>query len=197
MLDTETQYSVIWKHLGDKYNAGVENFEQKIKGTTLPNILKKYFSHLSQAEIESLIHEHDVFEENMKFIEIPGSIDFVKQLKEKGFKVGLVTSSSDIKMNGVNQVLHFNQLFDTIVTASRVKKGKPDPECYLLAAKDLNVKPEDCIVFEDSLAGIEAATKAGMRVIGLSTTHAEEMLKDKCYMVIPDFKSIQLSEIIK
>ncbi|NDW09379.1 HAD family phosphatase [Dysgonomonas sp. 520] len=196
MIDTETQYDVIWKHLGDKYNAGIENFEKVIKGTTLPNILKKYFSHLNENELKSLEDELDKFEASMKFPEIPGSVAFVKSLKDAGFKVGLVTSSTNTKMIGVNKEKRFDMLFDTIVSAERVVKGKPDPECFLLAAKDSHADPQNCIVFEDSFAGIEAATKAGMTVIGVSTTNSVESLKDKCAKVIPNFEELSINDLL-
>lgn len=66
--------------------------------------------------------------------------------------------------------------------------------CYLLAAADLHVSPADCIVFEDSFAGVQAGTEAGMRVIGLSTTNSENSLKDKVYKVIPDFEHFGLKD---
>lgn len=196
MLDTEPQYDIFWKHIGDKYNVGIENFEKVIKGNTLSGILKKYFSELPQSEIDSIIADLDKFELDMFFPEIPGSIRLVQELKKNGIKVGLVTSSSDTKLIGVNREKQFNKLFDTVVSASRVTKGKPDPECFLLATKDLNVDPENCVVFEDSFAGIEAATQAGMPVIGLATTHSAESLSQKCIKVIPDFSVFSVDDFL-
>jgi beta-phosphoglucomutase-like phosphatase (HAD superfamily) len=69
--------------------------------------------------------------------------------------------------------------------------------CYLLAASDLQVSPGDCLVFEDSFAGIEAATKAGMRVIALSTTNPAGSLRDKAYTVIPDFEGITFDQFLQ
>ena len=196
MIDTEPQYDVFWKHAGDKYNTGIANFEKVIKGTTLPNILKKYFSHLTQEELNNLSDSLDKFEANMNFEEIPGSVKFVKELKAKGIKVGLVTSSTDTKLIAVNKAKQFDQLFDTVVSAARVTEGKPNPRCFLLAAEDLGVEPKDCIVFEDSFAGIEAGIAAGMKVIGLATTNPAESLKDKCCKVIPDFKNFSVEDLL-
>jgi len=80
-------------------------------------------------------------------------------------------------------------LFETVVCADRITKGKPDPMCYLLAAADLGVSPEDCIVFEDSFYGIQSGTNAGMRVVGLSTTNPVETLIDKVHTVVPNFQN--------
>lgn len=195
MLDTESQYDKIWKHTAERYNIGIPNFEKIIKGTTLPNILKKYFSEYTQKELDALVEELEAFESKMEFPEIPGAIKFVKELKANGYKVGLVTSSTDTKMNNVNKEKGFDKLFDTIVSASRVKHGKPDPECYLLAAKDLNVAPENCLVFEDAFAGIEAGNAAGMAVIGVATTNPADLLKDKTIEVIPNFSNFGISQL--
>lgn len=196
MIDTEPQYDIFWKHAGDKYNTGITDFEKVIKGTTLPNILKKYFSHLTQEELNNLSDSLDKFEANMNFEEIPGSVDFVKEIKAKGIKVGLVTSSTDTKLIAVNKAKQFDLLFDTVVSATRVTEGKPNPRCFLLAAEDLSVDPKDCIVFEDSFAGIEAGKAAGMKVIGLSTTNSANLLEDKCIKVIPDFKNFSVQDLL-
>ena len=78
-----------------------------------------------------------------------------------------------------------------------ITQGKPDPMCYLLAAKDLNVSPEDCIVFEDSFNGIQSGKDAGMRVIGLSTTNPAESLRDKVYEVIPNFEKVTFEDYLR
>ena len=88
------------------------------------------------------------------------------------------------------RALPIKELFDTIVTADRITKGKPDPMCYLLGASDLNAAPSECLVFEDSFAGIQAGTAAGMRVIGISSSNPAETLQDKVYEVLPHFEGI-------
>lgn len=191
IIDTEPQYSIFWKQTGEKYKVGIANFESVIKGTTMHNILKKYFAHVSARKIDELLEDHDRFEEQMSFPEIPGSVKFVESLKAKGIKVGLVTSSSETKLIGVNKEKHFDKLFDTIVSAARVKNGKPNPECYLLAAKELGIEPQNCIVFEDSFAGLEAGNAAGMTTVGVATTHPANSLAGKCNKVINGFASLE------
>lgn len=195
MLNTEPLYDKFWEEAAVRYNISIPNFARVIKGTTLPNILKQYFSEYSQEEINQLIKDVDDCEANMIFDEIPGSIDFVKTLKEAGVKVGLVTSSTSRKMVEVNKQREFDLLFDTIITAEHVTHGKPNPECFLIGARNLGGDPKNCFVFEDSHAGIQAGTAAGMRVIGLSTTLGEEAIKDKCLKVIPDFKNITIEDL--
>lgn len=198
ILDTETQYNKLFHHIGDKYNSGIENFEKVIKGTTLPNIISRYFSHLSDAEKKSLENEVHAFEKNMDYTkEIKGSFAFVRMLKDNGIKVGLVTSSDDTKMASVYEQNDVRKIFDVVVTANRITIGKPDPMCFLLAAQDLGYEPKDCFVFEDSFAGVEAGKRAGMKVIALDTTHSAELLKEKCDIedIISDFSQLTLQDL--
>ena len=128
---------------------------------------------------------------------MPGSIEFIRMLKEHGVQIGLITSTDNAKVKRAFGLLHLDNLFDTLVTADRITQGKPDPMCYLLAAKDLNVSPEDCIVFEDSFNGIQSGKDAGMRVIGLSTTNPAESLRDKVYEVIPNFEKVTFEDYLR
>ena len=86
--------------------------------------------------------ESTEYEKTMPLPPMPGSIEFIRMLKEHGVQIGLVTSSDNAKVKRAFRLLHLDNLFDTLVTADRITQGKPDPMCYLLAAKDLNVSPE-------------------------------------------------------
>ena len=82
--------------------------------------------------------------------------------------------------------------FDVIVTADDVAYGKPDPEVYLLAAARLRVAPERCLVFEDSLVGLEAARRAGMRAIGVTTAHTvDELTHAGAERAVADFEKVE------
>ena len=196
LVDTEPVYDIYWNEAGIRYGLGISNFASYIKGTTLPSILEKYFPDASEAFRNQIIRESEAFEQQMPFPLVPGAMDFIRDLKAKGYRIGLVTSSDNRKMSRAFDMLQLNNSFDTVVTADRITQGKPDPMCYLLAAADLHVIPSDCIVFEDSFAGIEAATRAGMKVIGLSTTNPEASLKDKVIKVIPDFEGITIEDCL-
>ena len=176
VVDTEPIYDIYWNEAGKRYQTGIPNFASHIKGTTLPYILEKYFSDRSEEFKEKVIRESMEFEQQMPFPPVPGAMEFIHLLKSKDVKVGLVTSSDDAKLKRAFRLLKLDNLFDTVVSA------------------DLHVSPSDSLVFEDSFAGIQAGTNAGMRVIGLSTTNSEESLKDKVYQVIPDFQNITFEE---
>lgn len=194
LVNTEPIYDIFWNEDGLRYGLG-DNFAAKIKGTTMPYVMETYFSDATEETKENVLRESNEFEKQMNFPTIDGALDFLYKIKEDGIKVGLVTSSQDFKMERAFQILSLHNVFDTIVTADRITRGKPDPMCYLLAANDWNAKPENCIVFEDSFAGIKAATAAGMKVIGVSSTIPAEQLEDKVYKVIPDFSEISVEDL--
>jgi len=197
IADTEPQYDIYIDALGKKYELGIDNFALQVKGTTTPDILKNYFSHLSAEKQNTVKKEIEEFESNMDFPPVAGVMKYIDYLKNNNYKVGLVTSSQDFKMKRALAVMGLTGTFDTEVTSARITEGKPNPMCYLLAAKDLNVSPEECIVFEDSFHGIRAGKDAGMYVVGLSTTIPADQLEGKADCVIPDFSDLnKVTEII-
>lgn len=191
IADTEPQYDIYIDELGIKYNLGIDNFAALVKGTTTPYILKNYFSHLSQEERLEIEQDISNFEQRMDFPLVNGVMEYINYLKENNYKLGLVTSSPEVKMERALKLLNLSETFDTVVTASRIVNGKPNPMCYLLAAEDLGSAPEECVVFEDSFHGIQAGKSAGMRVVGLSTTISKKDLAEKVNHVIPDFSDLK------
>jgi len=187
IIDTEPQYDIFWKATAEKYQLGIERFEKIIKGTVLPDILSRYFSLFSETIQQEIVSANQAFELEMDIIPVPGVLSFLENAKKAGIPLGLVTSSGDRKIEYTFSRLPIRQYFDTIVSADRITKGKPDPMCYLLAAQDLGVSPENCYVFEDSFNGIQSGNTAGMKVIGLSTTNSADSIAKDCIKVVPDF----------
>ena len=187
VVDTEPQYTLFWNEKGKKYHPEIPDFGHHIKGQTLTQIYSQYF--LRPEGIQSQITEELLdFETRMHFDYIPGVVDFMKELREKGVKIAIVTSSNDQKMaNAYRALPNLKSMVDAVITADRVTHSKPHPECFLLGANTLQIPVDGCIVFEDSFHGLEAGNRAGMKVIGLATTNPASAIEDKACMVIPDF----------
>ena len=133
-----------------------------------------------EINIDDIIAEKDrIFRDLIlgKLEAIPNSIELVRWLRDKGFKLALATSSHKEKMKLEVSELGVAELFDTIVTGDDVRKGKPNPEIFLKAAKKLDVKPEHCAVIEDSQFGVQAAKTAGMKTIAFDSpnTHNQDL----------------------
>lgn len=196
VVDTEPQYTLFWNEKGKKYHPEIPDFGHHIKGQTLIQIYKQYFRHPEglQDEITRQLLDYEL---TMHFEYIDGVVDFMKELRGKGVKLAIVTSSNDAKMaNAYREHPELKSMVDYIVTADRVTHSKPHPECFLLGAEMLDAAVENCIVFEDSFYGIEAGNRAGMKVIGLSTTNSADAIADKCALVIPDFADFSFEKMI-
>ncbi|CCZ10049.1 HAD family hydrolase [Culturomica massiliensis] len=194
IFDTEGQYTQFWSEEG-KLLQESSDFSARIKGRTLKEILDRYFPDQKQAD--EVIKRLSRFEQEMVIEYIPGAREFILGLKEQGVKLAIVTSSNDLKMQNVYR-LHpeVKKVFDVIITADKITRSKPDPECYLLAARELGMKKEECVVFEDSFSGLEAGRRAEMKVVGLATSNPAEKIADKADVVVPDFRGLSFTDIL-
>ena len=195
LIDTESQYDEFWRTTNLKYDLGMPDIAQKVKGFTLSSVITTYFSNFSEEVKQAVAKELIECERNMHFPDIDGASAFVQSLKDAGIKIALVTSSLNTKMEAVYRDKHFDTIFDAVVTADDITIGKPDPMCYQLAAKRLDYSPENCFVMEDALSGIAAGNAAGMKVIGLSTTNPAHVIEDMVLRVIPSFANFTLSDL--
>lgn len=183
LIDTEPVYTRIWNDIEKHFPTGKENFAQIIKGSTLPKILNTYFRPEDHAAIVAMLEEA---EETMEYPLFPDTIPFLQRLRTAGIPAAIVTSSNDRKMDRLFAMYpSFRDYFASVVTDSRVRHSKPDPEGYLLGASDLSTDPADCVVFEDSFNGLKAGRAAGCTVVGLSTTNPAESLTDLADIVVP------------
>lgn len=120
---------------------------------------------------------------------IPGAPAFVGRLADHAVPMGVATSATRREAERLLRDLRLRHHFGAMVTAEDVQLGKPDPEVYLRAARELGLEPGQCLVFEDSVVGIEAARRAGMRVIALTTSYPqEELAAAGAARVIRDFE---------
>lgn len=193
VVDTEHDYDRFWSKIAQDNELKMNNFSSIIKGMTLNSIIELYFTISSLEEKQAIRDACSKMEQaiDYKKIVIPGILDYIKYLKNEGYKIGLVTSSPTSKVKVVLDQLSLTNTFDTVITSDSIKKGKPDPMGYVLAKTNLGVQSAECAVFEDAFTGIKAATYAFMRVIGISTTLPADFLKDYTYGVISDFTNLE------
>ena len=127
---------------------------------------------------------------------LPGLRPLLDELKQKGIPMAIATSAERANVDFIIAETGLEGYFSVIADASMVTKGKPDPQVYLKAAEMLNIEAGQCLVFEDTLKGIDAALQACMKVIGVATTHHRAELTE-AYKVINDFTEIDADEIIQ
>ncbi len=194
LLDTEGQYTEFWGSVGRKFLPDIQDFAQRIKGTTLVNILNTYFPDAEmQRKVGQLIAD---YETQMNYTLIAGAAEFVENLKDNGVRCAIVTSSDCTKMQNVQHAIgDFLARFDAILTAEDFSASKPDPDCYIRAAERLGTDRSECVVFEDAPNGLAAGTNAQMFVVGLATGNPREKIAPLCHRVIDNFEGLTFADI--
>ncbi len=121
---------------------------------------------------------------------LPGVKEFFTQIKQTNIKIALGSVSKNAKtiLDGVGLINEF----EAIIDGTKITKGKPDPEVFLKGAAELGLSPEECLVFEDAVAGVEAGKNAGMIVIGIG--NAEVLTKAD--IVFDGFEGIELTQLL-
>lgn len=185
ILDTEGSYTAFWDDYGSRHFSE-KDFGLKIKGQTLVKILGDYFPEENgRKAITDAIND---FERKMSYPFVPGVENYIKSLKSNGIRTAVVTSSNLLKMENVYRCHPgFREMFDMILTSEDFSESKPSPYCYLKAMRLFGAGPEDCVVFEDSLAGLQSARASGAFVTALTTTNPEEVVRNYADLVIRDF----------
>ena len=185
ILDTEGSYTAFWDDYGSRHFSE-KDFGLKIKGQTLVKILGDYFP--EENERKAITDAINDFERKMSYPFVPGVENYIKSLKSNGIRTAVVTSSNLPKMENVYRCHPgFKEMFDIILTSEDFSESKPSPYCYLKAMRLFGAGPEDCVVFEDSLAGLQAARASGAFVTALTTTNPEEVVRNYADLVIRDF----------
>ncbi len=129
---------------------------------------------------------------------IDGLAAFLEEAKEAGILMGIGSAAIPFNINFVLDGLTLHHYFKSIVSADDVIESKPDPETYLKGAKELGVLPEECLVFEDAPKGVEAAERAGMKAIVLTTMHEPYEFEKYPNIIgfIKDYRELTLKQLI-
>ncbi|MBP3253407.1 MAG: HAD family phosphatase [Bacteroidales bacterium] len=197
VFSSENYYTDFWTMEAKKYLPHETNFAQLIKGHGLNDIFRQYFNGKNDVQQE-IIKDLKEVEANMDFVYIKGVQRFLEHICSLDLKRCLVTSSMNDKMEHVfKKHPEMKKYFPLIVTASDIEHAKPSPDCYIKASSLCNTPADRCIVFEDSIAGMQAAHSAGMQVIGLATTLKREEIMPYAHAVIDNFENMDTQMMMK
>lgn len=177
IVDTAKYHYVAWKRLANEMDFDLtEEENEQLKGVSrmasldillkLGNKIMDEKSKLDLAERKNAWYREYI--KSMQPDEIyPGAVDFINKVKSLGYKcaIGSASKNAPTILEQI-KIIHF---FDAVVDGNKISKAKPDPQIFLLAAKELNTAPESCVVFEDAYSGVEAALNAGMHCVGIGT----------------------------
>ena len=199
----ETEHAHIGAEKQTMLKYGIEIFEDELHeytGTTakvmFTSLIEKYklnttFDRIFKEKEEILFK---LLEEDVQ--PTKGVIDLLRKLKKMKIKLAVASSSHKRMIEYVLKKLKIIDLFDSIVGAEDIDRSKPDPEIFLISAKRLNVKPEECIVVEDSKLGVEAAKKAGMKCLGYVNPSSGKQDLSKADFVADDFYKLDIQKLL-
>jgi HAD superfamily hydrolase (TIGR01509 family) len=162
----------------------------------ITDLLKWTDDHIEVSRLT--LRKEELFRERAKRDGIdsqPGVLAFLRGLKDRSIPCAVGSSAPLLNVQTGMSVLNTDGMFSAIVSGDDVTCGKPAPDIFLKAAERIGVPPENCVVFEDAPAGVEAARAAGMRVVGLLTTHDPHILK-RADLLIEDFNEITVQDFV-
>ena len=200
IVDTAKFHYIAWKQLANELGFDL---------TKEQNELLKGISRMESLEIilnignVTLSDEEKLrlaTEKNSRYLELcmqmtpddtlPGVRSFMEDLQRNNIRIGLGSASKNAAI--ILERIQMSSYFETIVDGNRITKGKPDPQVFLIGAADLKVLPENCVVFEDAVAGIQAALAAGMLAVGIG----EKSVLAEADFVIPGFQDFGFVDLL-
>jgi len=200
IVDSNPAHKIALKQFCKKYGKDLTEdvLREKIYGRRNQDWLTKVFGPLDPKRLKELADEkealfREVYDKDIKPLD--GLPEFLKKVALLGIPSAIATSAPRSNVDFTLAKTKLRSFFDTILDDSFVSQGKPHPEVYLKAAGALNFDPHRCVVFEDSLAGVEAGKKAGAKVVGVATTHSKEELSDTD-LVIDSFDGLEPDKLI-
>jgi beta-phosphoglucomutase len=200
IVDTLHYHYLAWKHMFGKYGGSpvsehsVLLYEGMASREILPILMKETGVTIPEAEQSAFIEEKRAyFRSIVQVTSYPGAFETIDALRKRGFKLALVTACATKNMQHAlnrEQQAHF----DFLITGDEVPRAKPFPDPYLTAARQLGLRPEECVVVENAPLGIESARNAGMCCVAIETTLGKEYLTSADYVLekITDLLSLPI-----
>ena len=154
-----------------------------LRGLLGPDLTDDWIQRVSDAKEER--YRLYVRQRGLQFL--PGAAEWLARLRETGWKQVLASSAPHANIDSALEALDLGRWLDGLVSAEEVGVGKPDPAIFLRAAERVGVPPARCIVVEDAPAGLEGARRAGMRCVGVLSSHFPELVAD---VVVPSLEAL-------
>lgn len=198
---TNPFHALAFEAFFDAYNIPYteKEFEQHMYGKHNSHIMTYFFKRpIHGAELLTLEEEKEglfrkIYADHIETI--PHYVPFLKELKAEGFATAVATAAPRANMDLILDKLDIRSLMESTMASENVTLHKPHPEVYLQSAANIGVAPENCLVFEDSFSGVTAGLNAGMKVVGVLSTHAKEDLPP-CSFYINDYSEINAAKVL-
>lgn len=203
LVDNMHFHAAAWKEMlaENSLDIDTDEFLVKTAGKTNREIIPKFFPDVSEEKLLSLGNRKEELYRALFLPErktVDGTIEFLNESQKLGIKMAVATAAPVANMEFILDGLDLRKYFTAITTAADVKNGKPDPEVFLISAEKLAAEPENCIVFEDAVNGFEAAHRADMKSVGISTVNSIETILalDSVISAHADFTNLKPQDLI-
>ena len=199
LVDTAKYHFKAWKRLTDKLGIDfTENDNERLKGVSrmasleiileIGNIKLDERKKLEYATLKNNWYIEYISKMTPSEI-LPGCVQFITELKNAKIRIAIGSASKNTPM--ILERVGIQGMFDAVADGNNISKAKPDPEVFLKAADMVGIKPEECVVFEDAVAGVQAALNAGMKCIGIGSP---EVLT-KAHFVVPGLYEMNIEKL--
>lgn len=203
IVDNHRYHLQSWLSFFEQHNISMTEAEYKeqVNGRVMHTILPQLLGReLSSEEIRTFGEQKEVAYREAYRDHIqptPGLATFLEELMQHDIPRAIATSAPPANVEFTLEHTGLRAYFPVIVDDTMVTHGKPDPEVYLLSAEQLRMTPAQCIVFEDAILGIQAGKNAGMRVVGVATTHSrEELAATEADYVVDNFEGLTIEKLL-
>ena len=204
MVDSLPYHHESWRIFFKNNNLEENDFTEILKeykgGGTLELMTSVFGNMYTKEELEKMTNDKEVIFRDIyksKIYPIEGLKKFLDNLKESN--ISLSIGSNAIRKNVIMTIeeLGITNYFSSIICGDEVSKGKPDPEMYIKTLSNLKVNKDECVIFEDSIEGVEAAKNADIKVIGVTSSQSSEILKSVgAFETINDYTRINVDNIL-
>jgi beta-phosphoglucomutase family hydrolase len=174
-----------------------EEYKANVNGRTNKDVIEYIYQRkMDDKEAMKYAHEKEAIYRELyaPYIKpVAGLLELLEKLRSLSIPMAIATSGIQVNIDFLFEHIPIRSYFDVIVNSAHISKGKPDPEIYIKTAELLKVSPAECLVFEDAVVGINSAKAAGMKVVGVLTTHKAEELSG-ADILIKDFSELVAEE---
>jgi len=195
VLDNEDEYGLafrkVLKSLGKRVDLKYPHTQGIGVKENWPLLLSKYKIKTKRTIEELTAQTQDAYLKLLPKVDIKKGFEgFISDLRSSGIATALATSNDWWIVDGVLAELKLERFFDVTTTGEEVDYKKPNPDLFFLTARKLGVEPENCLVIEDSPAGIEAAHRAGMKAVGIARDKKHAMALKEADLIIYNYRQL-------
>jgi len=200
IVDTAVYHFLAWKRLADQLGIPfTKEDNERLKGVSRMASLEIILEIGGRKLNDNRKQEYATLKNNwyIDYISkmtsdeiLPGSLRFINELRDVNVRVAIGSASKNTPL--ILKQVGILELFDAVADGNNVRNAKPDPEVFYKAASMLGIEPENCVVFEDAIAGVQAALNAGMMCIGVGSAN----ILTKAHFVVSGLNEMNIEKLL-